>query len=671
MEHKHGVFDSDTRFTINSTTRQIKNDSNKKIVLIQNDHMSEVFTFECDKTVEGHSMEQCNQVEVHFLNVTRDGKEQKSGLYTVKDFRAEADKVVCSWVIDRNATGLVGSLNFMLVFKCVENGIITYAWHTAIYEGISIGKAINADESFESDYVDVIERWKAKVMAHFTADLTEWKATTAAEIREEAFEDIATERKRIDLLSNYVTPQMFGAKGDGVTDDTEAIQKSLAHNEVYIPDGTYMISAPLLVDDTLHLLGGVNTVIKASTAMDCILKNDVNVSFVNQNISIKNIMLDGNHFADKGLCLQKISMEHYAAVDGLKVRNCVTEGIHLYLCQTSAFYNIRVTDCGNGILIDGCNNAKFYNLSACSNAGYGVKVNAVTGGSGGVSIFGIHAEQNAGDGLILNNLNSTASVYGGWIEENGGHGLYINKSMAYVTGLTVTGTGKNNNRWLYLVGNLATVENCFRARSAGDTSWVDAYVEGDSIVGNINNFQGIEANTLVARESFSDMLTNGNCEKATGWTGSSTVLTHQSTENVHSGNGSLKAVASASGASTHQIITGLNVGSIYHFVGYVYSVDVSRLRVYFKYANNANTSTNKFYYDIPDGDWVIGAWVPIDFYFRAKDNSYDVHVQCVGSGGTYYMDDFSIKEYVPEARSIQKIGNVNSYVYQIPVLADY
>lgn len=47
MEHKHSVLDGDTRFIINPTTRQIRNDSNRKIVLIQNDHNSEVFTFEC------------------------------------------------------------------------------------------------------------------------------------------------------------------------------------------------------------------------------------------------------------------------------------------------------------------------------------------------------------------------------------------------------------------------------------------------------------------------------------------------------------------------------------------------------------------------------------------------------------------------------------------------
>lgn len=38
MEHKHGVHDSDTLFSINAVTRQIKSDPKQKTVLMQNDH---------------------------------------------------------------------------------------------------------------------------------------------------------------------------------------------------------------------------------------------------------------------------------------------------------------------------------------------------------------------------------------------------------------------------------------------------------------------------------------------------------------------------------------------------------------------------------------------------------------------------------------------------------
>ena len=44
----------------------------------------------------------------------------------------------------------------------------------------------------------------------------------------------------------FVTPQMYGAKGDGVTDDTEAFENALAENDdVYVPSGNYLISRGL------------------------------------------------------------------------------------------------------------------------------------------------------------------------------------------------------------------------------------------------------------------------------------------------------------------------------------------------------------------------------------------------------------------------------------------
>ena len=50
----------------------------------------------------------------------------------------------------------------------------------------------------------------------------------------------------------YVTPQQFGAKGDGVTDDTEAFNNAIATGKtVKIPEGEYRIN------DTINMVNGV------------------------------------------------------------------------------------------------------------------------------------------------------------------------------------------------------------------------------------------------------------------------------------------------------------------------------------------------------------------------------------------------------------------------------
>lgn len=68
-------------------------------------------------------------------------------------------------------------------------------------------------------------------------------------------EEIAVERNRIDLLSNYVTPQMFGAKGDGVADDTNAIKTALSNGDkVYLPKGIYKISSSIDISSGKSLI---------------------------------------------------------------------------------------------------------------------------------------------------------------------------------------------------------------------------------------------------------------------------------------------------------------------------------------------------------------------------------------------------------------------------------
>lgn len=222
MEHKHGVFDSDTRFSINPTTRQIKSDPKQKTVIMQNDHNSERFTFELPRTIEGHDMSLCNQVEVHYLNSSNKDKEAfNKGLYMVDDLQISPDdpeKVICSWLISKNATQLVGKLSFRLRFKCVEGNVITYAWHTAIFADVSVSDGINADETFTLDYVDIIEQWKEAVriefarmheesVAEMSDEITAWKEVESGKVRGEmtAFsaqwnDALNVERKRIDNI---------------------------------------------------------------------------------------------------------------------------------------------------------------------------------------------------------------------------------------------------------------------------------------------------------------------------------------------------------------------------------------------------------------------------------------------------------------------------------------
>lgn len=57
--------------------------------------------------------------------------------------------------------------------------------------------------------------------------------------------------------TGFVTPQMYGAKGDGTTDDTTAFEAALASGEkVVVPMATYKLSAPIWTDDSIVVSDG-------------------------------------------------------------------------------------------------------------------------------------------------------------------------------------------------------------------------------------------------------------------------------------------------------------------------------------------------------------------------------------------------------------------------------
>lgn len=84
-------------------------------------------------------------------------------------------------------------------------------------------------------------------------------------------------QQNIKKVLDYADVKNYGAKGDGSTDDTEAIKKAIASGkDLYFPDGEYLITgptdigAPLMTHDAIIIAQGVTITMSAPVAPCCL-----------------------------------------------------------------------------------------------------------------------------------------------------------------------------------------------------------------------------------------------------------------------------------------------------------------------------------------------------------------------------------------------------------------
>ncbi len=205
MAHTHEIQDQDTIFVIDPETRNISS-SSSKIVLIQNDHNSEIFTFSIPRFVEGHDMNLCNKIEVHYTNLNKRTREESSDIYPVTDQKVEEDNLIFTWLISGNATKYPGTLSFSIKFGCIEeDSTYSYIWHTGIFKNVTISDGITNTELVKEEYSDVLENWKNQLIElgtdAMTLGLQSATVGQIAKIKAVDSNGIPTEWEAVDLPS--------------------------------------------------------------------------------------------------------------------------------------------------------------------------------------------------------------------------------------------------------------------------------------------------------------------------------------------------------------------------------------------------------------------------------------------------------------------------------------
>ena len=294
----------------------------------------------------------------------------------------------------------------------------------------------------------------------------------------------------IKTLNNMhiVNVLSYGAKGDGLTDDTAAVQNALdsAHKAgcvVFFPAGVYMVSG-VTVNSSVSIIGegqdsSVLRLISGSVGASVVKSEGFDtLTGTNNNggvsgVTIRDITLDGNGV------LGSFGLRKYGYrwnISNAVFCNCRVAGVYTEWGTNAGapddgkymedvFYNIRCHHNNDGFIYNGAHDALFDTILLYLNDRYGFvcNVSEVYSGAGAV-ITKMHAYANGSDGVVLN----AQTIADGLISESnnaqetpgagGGCGVVVNANNCLLTNLycytNIAGAGVKLNAGYCIINGI-------------------------------------------------------------------------------------------------------------------------------------------------------------------------------------------------------------------------
>lgn len=290
------------------------------------------------------------------------------------------------------------------------------------------------------------------------------RAEAAAEDAEDSAEAAAESAASITEMLWFGTPEMYGAVGDGVTDDYEAIASALEHYDVVVFRSNYYSSQTISIpSDKMLFIPGT-------------IKSNQN-PIININGST-HIRIYGGHIQGDGIANQSgISVygTHDVIIIGVCVENCLNKGI-----QIVASYECSVDNC----IVTGCNGQTGAGISVASTAtetspgvyvynhAYRVSVSNIKSRNNRIGVIFQGCLNCTLDGLSSDHDTLMGLCYDGIITGSGDgakHCTFNNVTVTDVTDATYSGIYFGNGSE-YISGSDFTVtgENCAGVRSLSD-----------------------------------------------------------------------------------------------------------------------------------------------------------------------------------------------------------
>lgn len=236
-------------------------------------------------------------------------------------------------------------------------------------------------------------------------------------------------RNKVD----YLNVKDFGAKADGITNDTNAIQLAIdtcvsqGGGIVYIPTGRYLIDT-LILKSNVNLLGdgSAETILESNGSSKMIT-----TPHDQRRFSIKRMMLDGKQKAEYGIYLKNdtsVNADTISTIEDVRAGYVTKNGVYLgtYIREIR-LTNMEILGCGeSGLNVNACSDSCFQFVTSRSNKGPGFEINgpdnrlvsckAYCNGSAATPAVGFDVSK-------YRNIFSSCSS-----QQNTGHGVFVHNA---------------------------------------------------------------------------------------------------------------------------------------------------------------------------------------------------------------------------------------------------
>ena len=338
---------------------------------------------------------------------------------------------------------------------------------------------------------------------------------------------LETYGKELDQIKYFITPQMFGAVGDGVTNDIEAIEAAIdSMNEgdvLYFPKGTYLMT------------GHVVTMYKKNItfAGEGLIKTDFGFEITASNFKANGVRMEGTTYSED---CRAFKIAPYASyIENFTFKDCQFKNFFYAIAAVGGSYNFDGTEQEVGykirdVVIENCfsetyedqNTGHFQciqveNISYINNRTYGgtnaSSYNAIKG-NGFIRVIGNYDHNNSyasceiengsGKCVIANNTFNSKI----WVDDSFDVVVNANTTEEGIHITVGSNTGDTNN---VIVSN----NNCRNIRCEQFGTYAGGLINNININGNSvkgENTHGIwiHGNAVKNAKVFNNFITGSN-----------------------------------------------------------------------------------------------------------------------------------------------------------------